>query len=444
MPARNGAFGQRRPLVTVCCASACVFSAEPEKAAIKAAIIGGMTTPTDRDETTSLMEPMLVGQTSRWRSALNDQALELVAASTRLDRSLPKGAAGGLAHLVRSMNCYYSNLIEGHDTHPVDIERALRADYSNEPRKRDLQLEARSHIAVQSWIDAAGLAGRPATADGIQEIHRRFCEELPETLLWVEDPDAGTRQRVVPGCWRESDVAVGRHYAVSPGAVPRFMERFEAAYARLGKLDSVLAAAAAHHRLLWIHPFADGNGRVARLMSHAMLHDSIGTSGIWSIARGLARHETAYKDHLEECDQPRRGDLDGRDALSEEALAGFIAFFLDTCLDQVLFMERLVQPDSFVGRVIRWADAEVAAGRLAVRSDRLLEALLVRGELERGDVERVLGVSDRTARRVTSALITRGVVVSDSARAPLRLGFPAVVAHHWLPGLFPEPPINSE
>jgi Fic family protein len=222
------------------------------------------------------------------------------------------------------------------------------------------------------------------------------------------------------------------------------MERFEAAYTRLGKLDSVLAAAAAHHRLLWIHPFADGNGRVARLMSHAMLHDSIGTSGIWSIARGLARHETAYKDHLEECDQPRRGDLDGRGALSEEALAGFIAFFLDTCLDQILFMERLVQPDSFVGRVIRWADAEVAAGRLAVRSDRLLEALLVRGELERGDVERVLGVSDRTARRVTSALIARRVVVSDSARAPLRLGFPAVVAHHWLPGLFPEPPINSE
>ncbi|MCE9632166.1 MAG: Fic family protein [Planctomycetia bacterium] len=388
------------------------------------------------------MEPMLVGEASRWRSHLNDQALELVAASTRLDRSLPKGAAGGLAHLVRSMNCYYSNLIEGHDTHPVDIERALRADYSNEPRKRDLQLEARSHIAVQAWIDAGGLAGRAATTAGVREIHQRFCEHLPEPLLWVENPDAGTRQGVVPGQWRVSDVAVGRHYAVSPGAVPRFMDRFAEAYARLGKLDSVLAAAAAHHRLLWIHPFTDGNGRVARLMSHAMLQDAIGSSGIWSIARGLARRETAYKDHLEECDQPRRGDLDGRGALSEESLAGFIGFFLGVCLDQVTFMEQLVQPEAFVGRVVRWANAEVAAGRLASRSDRLLESLLARGELDRGDVERLLDVSDRTARRVTSGLIARGVLVSDSSRAPLRLGFPATVAHEWLPGLFPEPPLE--
>lgn len=44
------------------------------------------------------------------------------------------------------MNCYYSNLIEGHDTHPTDIERALKNDYSNDPRKRDLQLVAKAHI----------------------------------------------------------------------------------------------------------------------------------------------------------------------------------------------------------------------------------------------------------------------------------------------------------
>ena len=195
-----------------------------------------MTTPADRGESTTSMEPLLVGESSRWRSALHDKALELVAASTRLDQSLPKGSAAGLADLVRSMNCYYSNLIEGHDTHPVDIERALQADYSNEPRKRDLQLEARSHIAVQSWIDSGGLKARAATADGVREIHRRFCEDLPESLLTVENPDTGTHHRVVPGRWRESDVAVGRHHAVSPGAVSRFMDRFEAVYARLGKL----------------------------------------------------------------------------------------------------------------------------------------------------------------------------------------------------------------
>ena len=403
----------------------------------------GMAAPKDRDEAVSEMEPMRISEAAPSRSSLNDRALELVAASTRLDQSLPTEVAGALAALVRSMNCYYSNLIEGHNTHPVDIERALLADYSTEPRKRDLQLEACSHIAVQSWIDDGGLAGRAATADGVREIHRRFCAELPESLLWSETPDSEKKTRVEPGRWRESDVKVGRHVAVSPGAIERFMARFETVYARLGKSESILAVAAAHHRLLWIHPFADGNGRVARLMSYAMLQDAITTTGIWSIARGLARHEQAYKDHLEYCDRPRRGDLDGRGALSEAALVAFTAFFLDTCLDQVNFMSRLIRPDLLAGRVMGWATNEAKADRLPSRSEWVLDKLLARGTLDRGEVARLLGVSERTSRRVTSALLDLKVVVSDSPRSPLRLGFPATVAHHWLPGLFPEAPIDG-
>jgi len=399
-----------------------------------------MSQPVDRGESTSLMEPLLLGESSRRRPAIADKALELVTASTRLDGTLPRGVAASLAGLVRSMNCYYSNLIEGHDTHPVDIERALCADYSDEPRKRDLQLEARSHIAVQAWIDTGGVAGRASTVSAIREIHARFCGELPETLLTVGDVATGGGIRVVPGHWRETDVAVGRHHAVSPGAVARFMDRFEAVYAPLGRMETILAAAAAHHRLLWIHPFADGNGRVARLVSYAMLRDAIGTSGIWSIARGLARREADYKDRLEDCDQRRRGDLDGRGALGEGSLADFIEFFLDICLDQVAFMERLVQPATLAGRVIRWAEEEVAGGRLASRSDRLLEGVLLRGEVDRGDVEKMLSVSERTARRTTSSLLQSGALESDSPRSPLRLGFPASAATRWLPGLFPDPP----
>src|SRR5690606_23912232 len=106
--------------------------------------------------------------------------------------------------------------------HPVEIERALNEDYSSNKQKRDLQLEARAHIAVQRWIDDGHLGDRAATAEGVIEIHRRFCELLPEELLWVEEPDTGRRQRVLPGQLRDSDVRVGRHVPVSPGAVPRF------------------------------------------------------------------------------------------------------------------------------------------------------------------------------------------------------------------------------
>ena len=392
----------------------------------------------DCGENTALMEPLLIAEGSRHRTGLTDHALELAARSAGFSRSLPQGVHAALATLVRAMNCYYSNLIEGHDTHPVDIERALKGDYSTEPEMRNLQVEAEAHIAVQEWIDSSGLKGRAATVGGLMEIHRRLCERLPEELLWVEEPDTKERLQVIPGALRERRVQVGRHIPVSSGAVPRFLERFEAVYSNLGTTDSVLASAAAHHRLLWIHPFLDGNGRVARLMSYAMLRDALDTGGVWSIARGLARNVADYKAQLAACDLHRRNDLDGRGTLSEEALAEFTRFFLRVCIDQVKFMEGLVAPDRLRTRILIWVEEEVRAGALPPRSGAVLEAVLYRGELPRGDVAAILGTMERQARRVTSALLEREVLVSDSSRAPLRLAFPAKLASRWMPGLFPE------
>ena len=386
------------------------------------------------------MESMLLAEGSRHRPTLNDIAVELAAASAGLRRSLPIGVTQALADLVRAMNCYYSNLIEGHDTHPVDIERAMKNDYSADAKKRNLQLEAKAHVAVQSWIDDGGLRGRAVSASGLCEIHRRFCELLPEELLKVSEPATGEEVAVVPGQLRRRDVKVGRHIPISPGAVPRFLDRFEKVYGGLGKSETILAAASAHHRLLWIHPFIDGNGRVARLMSHAVLLDALDTGGIWSIARGLARNESSYKQHLMGCDAPRRNDLDGRGPLSEEALAAFTRFFLATCLDQVRFMEQLVQPNRLRERILLWAEEETRAGALPARAGQVLEAVLFRGELPRGDVSALLGMGDRQARRVVSALLDRGVLVSKSTRAPLFLAFPAALAARWMPGLFPEKP----
>jgi len=395
-------------------------------------------TVADRGEPVSEMEPLLVGEASRHRPRLTDMAVELAQKAAGFRRSLPESLLASLANLVRAMNCYYSNLIEGHYTHPIDIERALKNDYSKDARKRDLQLEAKAHIAVQEWIDRGGLEGRATTEEGIRETHRRFGELLPEDLLWMEDPETKERVRVVPGELRARDVVVGTHIAVSAGAVPRFLARFADVYAALNKTDSILAAATAHHRLLWIHPFLDGNGRVARLMSHAMLLESLGTGGAWSVARGLARNVEAYKRHLVACDQPRRNDLDGRGQLSEEALAAFTEFFLGICIDQVNFMEGLVQPDRLRTRIRLWAEEEKALGHLPPKSANILEAVLYRGELGRGDAASVVNTGDRQARRIVSALLEHGVLVSDSPRAPLRLAFPAALASRWMPGLFPE------
>lgn len=392
----------------------------------------------DRAEDASLMEPLLIGADSRHRAALTDLAVELAQKSAGFRRSLPESLVSSLADLVRSMNCYYSNLIEGHDTHPVDIERALKEDYSKDVGKRDLQLEARAHIAVQRWIDKGGVEKRALTVESIREIHRRFCDLLPDDLLWVEDPVTKRRTRVVPGELRNRDVEVGGHIAISPGAVPRFLKRFSDVYGSLGKTESILAAAAAHHRLLWIHPFLDGNGRVARLMSHATLLETLDTGAIWSIARGLARHSDKYKEHLANCDLERRNDLDGRGHLSEEALAEFSRFFLTVCIDQVVFMEALMQPKELQARISIWVKEEIALGRLPPNSGAVLDAVLYRGELPRGDVAEVVGTGDRQARRVVSSLLEKGILSSESNRAPLRLAFPARLASRWMPGLFPE------
>jgi len=394
----------------------------------------------DRGESPAEMEPLLIGETSRFRGSLTDFAVELAQKAAGFRRSLPESLLKSLADLVRSMNCYYSNLIEGHYTHPIDIERALKNDYSKDASKRDLQLEAKAHVAVQKRIDEGGLKGRAVTTEGICEIHRRFCAELPEALLWVEDPENMERVRVVPGELRKRDVKVGGHVAISAGAVPRFLKRFEHVYNHLGKTDSILAAAPAHHRLLWIHPFLDGNGRVARLMSHASLLETLDTGAVWSVARGLARNVEEYKRHLAACDGPRRNDLDGRGNLSEEALAAFTEFFLKTCIDQVSFMESLMQPDCLRARILLWAEEEIKLKNLPPRSGRVLEALLYRGELPRADVSSAAGVVERHARRVVSVLMARGVLASDGPRAPLRLVFPAALASRWMPGLFPERP----
>ncbi len=409
-----------------------------KKPATKGRKHGSEPLPSDRDEDTSLMEPLLISEGSKHRARLNELVFELVGAATAFKTSLPDGMVGALSDLVRSMNCYYSNLIEGHNTHPVDIERALAEDYSANKQQRDLQLEAKAHIATQRWIDDGGLTGKAATDVAVREIHRRFESALPPDLLWVEDPKSKRKVPVVPGELRTEYAQVGRHIAISPGAVPRFMRRWESAYGKLSKFETVLQSASAHHRLLWIHPFADGNGRVTRLISYAMLLDALDTCGIWSIARGLARADDQYKQHLAACDLSRRNDLDGRGNLSEEALASFTEFYLQACLDQVKFMTELMQPAALRRRILDWAKDEERVGGIMPNSSRALAHILSNRELERKDVPEVVGLDERKARRVTARLHERGIITAPTHKAPFRIAFPASLAPGLMPGLYPK------
>jgi Fic family protein len=393
---------------------------------------------TNRGEDIAMMEPLVLGDRAPRRGELADLALDLAQKSASLKRSIPESMLPSLAGLVRSMNCYYSNLIEGHDTHPIDIERALNNDFTRDTKKRDLQLEAKAHIAVQEWIDAGGLHGDLFSSDALCSIHRRFYENVPDSLHWVTNPETDKKLRVVGGALRDVNVAVGRHIAISPEALPRFLARYAEVFSKLGKVEVIMAAAAAHHRMAWIHPFADGNGRVMRLQSHALFLHTLDTGAVWSVARGLARSVQAYKSHLASCDLPRRNDLDGRGNLSEEALSAFTEYFLQTCIDQVSFMESLIQPDRLRARIQLWAEEEMRVGTLPAKSGLVLDAILYRGELPRSEIAELVGTGDRQARRIVAELAKHNVIAAESIRAPIRLAFPATLAHRWMPGLFPE------
>lgn len=384
-----------------------------------------------------MMEPMVPAEAS---GELEDEVVTLVAEANQLAGRVHPILRDSLGDLVRSMNCYYSNLIEGHDTHPRDIDRALANKFSDEPKRRELQQEAVAHIHVQQLIDSGNDPDVwPASAAYASWLHEEFCSRLPPEMLWVTNPSTGERLPIVPGQLRTRDVAVGLHLPPEHGDLPRFLVRFDRAYKAppLNRMRQIQTVGAVHHRFLWIHPFLDGNGRVARLMSHALLKRlGIGTS-LWSVARGLARQEELYKKLLMVADGRRDSDRDGRGNLTERGLVSFCRFFLEQSVDQIRFMSGLLEPQMLLTRMEIHIEEEIRTKQLQRGSFLVLREAVLAGEVERSKIPMLTGYEERAARNVTAALVDRGMLSATSHRAPLRLAFPADVAERWFPNLYP-------
>lgn len=377
--------------------------------------------------------------------AIADVIADLSAASARLGKGLHPRTAANLADLVRLMNTYYSNLIEGHNTRPKDIARALEGELDQDESRRNLQLEAAAHVRVQTEIDrraASNTLPEPASVEFVKWLHLEFYRDAPKEMLRIHGKDAEFVME--PGAWRskpEHDVAVGRHIPPASNRVDDFMRYFEERYSfkSLKTAGRIMAMAAAHHRFNYIHPFPDGNGRVSRLMSHAMAQlAGVGAHGLWSISRGLARGLKApseYKQMMDLADTPRQGDLDGRGNLSLKALGGFVLWFLSVCLDQVKFMDNLFELDSLGPRLSTYVERSKT---LKPEATRLLEEALIRGQFERGEIARITGLPDRTARRILADVIDAGLLGSETPKGAVSLRFPTEALDILFPRLFPE------
>lgn len=396
-------------------------------------------------ETPARIEPCLFED--RIPADLADLAVEIQREAGDIGRGLHPESAGELADLVRIMNCYYSNLIEGHNTRPREIERAL-AGAELEEATRPLALEARAHVIVQRRIDArhrAGTLPRPTSTEFLSSVHREFYEEMPPEFRFVVQAE-GQAEEIIPGRFcsiGDREVSVGRHQPPSSSRVTAFMDYFDKRFAAAEASPSarIIAIASAHHRLNYIHPFPDGNGRVGRLMSHAMaLRAGIGGQGLWSISRGLARgieDRGDYKRMMDYADTPRQGDRDGRSNLSEQALHSFCRWFLRVMLDQIQFSSRMFDLAGLEKRYLRLI-SDVAEDKRAVT---LMSAILRHGSLERGDAEIVLKTSERTARNTLSNLVRAGFLKSTSPKTPVRIAFPLEYRERLFPNLFADVPV---
>ena len=394
------------------------------------------------------MEPLLPASGG---AELAELSVEIFRKSGALSAALPsKSVRAGVAALVREMNSYYSNLIEGHKTLPRDIARALRDDFSDQEEDRRNQLLSVAHIRAETAMRQR-LAEEPDLGvfqpEFIQWLHREFYAALPAEE-WFTTSISGKRYPLVPGELRDHNVDVGRHIPPDHEVLGDFMRRYADFYSSPDILATgrLIAAAAAHHRLAWIHPFGDGNGRVARLQSQAvMIRSGLDAEGLWTLSRGFARSRAAYYQHLQAADQPRANDFDGRGNLSDAALSRFCRFFLDRCLDQINFMTDLIAPFNLLDRIesyLRFTRVDLES-KTREHLHRLLKALCLEGELARGAVPDVLGLKGTAARAIIRRALEEELVCSSSEKGPLRIAFPYKVRDAWFPQLFTDLPVQD-
>ena len=390
-----------------------------------------------------LFEPLLPQE--HRMGALLEKASDLIREAASLGASAAPGAAVQLRELLRSMNSYYTNRIEGEHTRPSDIERALLKDFSKESDVARRQRLAVSHIQteitcerlIQAKLDSGEtLVPWLYSTQALEWLHLQLFGGLTPEDLTLADGSLLT-----PGQVRTRGVAVGIHEAPNAEALPSFLSRWEEVYghSRRGEA-SIVALAAAHHRLAWVHPFLDGNGRVARLHTHLALHAQGLTNGLWSPLRGFARSEEKYRGMLKAADEHRRGDLDGRGNLTEAGLIDWISYTLETCIDQVRFMRKLLDVGSMRER-IQAALIFEESKKTGVRKEAALALhylFSTNSELGRAAFKQMTGLGERVATDLISSLLKNGYLATDSAYGALRFAIPRSALRFYFPDLWPE------
>lgn len=363
---------------------------------------------------------------------LQDAAVELCMADAALNANIPDSLRGPMIYLLRVVNSFYSNKIEGNPTHPAEILHAQ--EEGEQSKSSDDLLEIKQHVEVQTRLANIDIAKDVVcTPEFLKRIHKSFYEGLPPKFLEIKNPEKDEIILLEPGEFRLRDVKVGKHIPPEHSELTRLLGWFEKIYNPnvIHGTGRILAAAASHHRLMWIHPFLDGNGRVGRLFTDNYMRCSgLGGYGLWSICRGFGRDTGAYYDALGRADMERQGSSDGRGILSDKGLLKFTEYFIETALDQVKYFSSLLEPQKLNNRIdvyfeMRSRGALVSASgdalpTLKIECRDIYRKLLYSGPQQRSEIQKMLNVSERTLRTIISQMTNAGLVNSP-ARQPISL-----------------------
>lgn len=380
---------------------------------------------------------------------LVQKAQKLSIESARLSGNYPQQILDAIKELLLIVNSYYSNLIESEGTHPHDIQKAMKKEYALDEKNHRLQLLAIAYIDMQKEL-AKTLPNKetsPYSTEFIRYVHKAFYgKEEMQPFLRIAHPLTGATILMTPGAWREHDVKVGVHIPPTHSEVAVTMQHFEHLYKRQNYDEplthEIIKAFASHHRLVWIHPFLDGNGRVSRLILDALLHAAgVEGYGLWSISRGLAKHQSVYKKELKYADMIRQGATDGRGPLSLRGLESFVDFMLETALDQVAYTASIVKMQTLSTRIenyVKYSLDGMYEVKLPKESAVIFKELLLKGELIRSDIDRLLKISESKRTKLLRELIQKDFLSSTSHKSPVKLKFNTHFAQEIFPDLIPK------
>ncbi len=284
--------------------------------------------------------------------------------------------------------------------------------------------EVRSSIARRLGMDIAGLVPSDRNVDGIVEVMldatRKFQEPLTNDRLFnwhsaLFPTGRSGMQRIVVGSWRKNPIddpmqvvsgPIGKervHFRAPDSAVlNKEMKLFLDWFNATAEVSPLIKAAIAHLWFVTIHPFDDGNGRLARTITDMLLARADGISNrFYSLSAQIRIQHKAYYDILE---TTQRGSID---------ITAWLNWFLE-CLDRTLFAsEEALSRIIFKARL--WD--KIKDHDLNERQRKMINMLLdeFEGKLTSSKWSKICKCSQDSAGRDIQELITKGVLKKEAA-----------------------------